>query len=219
MIICGVEEAGRGPVIGPMVMCGLAVDENKLQRLKDIGVKDSKLLSPHERNHLFDKILELADSCEITVIPPEEIDRAVGREEDINLNWLEARKTADMINKISPDKVYLDCPSPNCEKYKEYIKKLLKNKAPEIIAEHKADVNYPIVGAASIIAKVTRDKEIDALKKRFKVDFGSGYPADPFTAQFLKENYAKYPFFRKSWSCYKDAAAQKNQKKLFEFRG
>lgn len=218
MIICGIDEAGRGPVIGPMVMAGLTIDEKKLQDLKDIGAKDSKLLSPHERARLFDKILETADRCEIIIISPEEIDRAVEKEEDSNLNWLEAKKSADLINKLNPDKIYLDCPSPNCEKYKEYVKKLLKNKKSEVIAEHKADANYTLVGAASIIAKVTRDQEIENLKKKFKVDFGSGYPADPFTAQFLKENYAKYPFFRKSWSPYKNAAAQKNQRKIFEFR-
>lgn len=211
-IIFGTDEAGRGPLLGPLVMVGLIIEEKNLHKLEELKVKDSKLLTPRQREHLFDKILKVVKDKAITIISPKEIDEAVSSE-TINLNWLEAIKTAEMINKLKPDKVILDCPSPNTNAYADYVRKHLKNKDIEILAEHKADVKYPIVSASSIIAKVTRDREIEKIKKEIGIDFGSGYPADPVTQKFLKENYNNYPnIFRKTWSSFKRLGKKKDKK-------
>jgi len=214
--ILGIDEAGRGPVIGPLVIAGVKIKEEKEQNLINIGVKDSKLLSPLQRERMYDSILEIADQYKIIIISPKEIDEALNSD-STNLNWLEADHSVDIINSMKADKAILDSPSPNIKKFTEYIEKKLKTKTA-IVAEHKADLNYPVVSAASILAKVTRDAEIEKIKEKIKINFGSGYPSDPFTQRFLKENYEKYPeIFRKTWSSYKKMFEAKNQKNLGEF--
>ena len=214
MIIAGVEEAGRGPVIGPMVMAIASINEKDEFKLKALGVKDSKLLTPHQREKLYEQIKDLC-KYETIKVSPAEIDRAVESDES-NLNWLEADKTAILINKMKPDKVTLDCPSTNLVDYKRYIQKKLKYK-PKMFVEHKADLKYTIVAAASILAKVERDREIMKLKKEHKVEFGSGYPSDPLTVEFTRNNFNKYPFFRQSWDTWQKAKKHGGQKKLGEF--
>ncbi|MBD3310780.1 ribonuclease HII [Candidatus Woesearchaeota archaeon] len=215
--ICGVEEAGRGPVIGPMVMCGVLIDEGDEDKLRSIGAKDSKLLTPRTREALFGQITKMVRRYKFIVIPPSEIDHAL-LDETLNLNWLEADKSAEIINELKPDKAILDCPSNNERAYAAYVRKKLEDPGIELVAEHKADVLYPVVSAASVIAKVIRDRQIENIKKEIGVNFGSGYPADEITARFLRENWDKYPgIFRKTWSSYKAVAMQKDQKKLGEF--
>ena len=214
MIVGGVEEAGRGPVIGPMVMAICATNEANISKLVRLGVKDSKLISPRNRDYLFEKVKELCVH-EIIVLSPQEIDDALDNPE-MNLNKLEGVVSAKLINKVVVDKVILDCPSNNINAYKEFVASFLKKKV-DLVAEHKADLNHTIVGAASILAKVTRDRIIDDLKKVAGFDFGSGYPSDPKTISFLKENWHKYDFFRKSWSTYKKVAVSKNQSSLNDF--
>lgn len=214
--ICGIEEAGRGPVIGPMVMCGLVIDRNDEKKLVEIGVKDSKQLTPAQREALFPKIKKIAKKIEVIVLSPQEIDNAL-LSEGTNLNWLEADTTIKMLNKLKPGIAYIDCPSNNIMAYSTYIKTKLKAKT-ELHAEHKADERYPVVSAASIIAKVTRDREIEKIKAKIGVNFGSGYPADPTTKKFLEENWKKYPeIFRKQWGSYRQASELKKQKRLGEF--
>ena len=213
MIIAGVEEAGRGPVIGPMVMAICGMEEEHLFKLKIIGAKDSKLLSPLQREKIFEK---LKDECNfrIIILEPSEIDDALN-DPAMNLNKLEAKTSATLINDLNPEKVTLDCPSNNISAYKNLVKSMIINKKTVVIAEHKADLNYEIVGAASILAKVTRDREIEKIKKKLKVDFGSGYPSDPKTIEFLNKNWDKYPeIFRKTWATYKKVADSKKQKGL-----
>ncbi|MFT4297633.1 MAG: ribonuclease HII [Candidatus Woesearchaeota archaeon] len=216
VIICGVEEAGRGPVIGPMVMAGVVMDEKDLFKLDDLGVRDSKLLSPFQRESMFELIQKAVKAYKIITLPPSKIDETLDSE-DMNLNWLEAKTSAEIINELNPDKAILDCPSNNILAYSIYVKNNL-SKPVEIISEHKADLNHKIVGAASILAKVARDREIQKIKDKLKVNFGSGYPSDPLTIKFLKDNWNKYPdIFRKSWSSYKRVESLKSQKKLAEF--
>ncbi len=214
MIIAGIDEAGRGPVIGPLVIAIACIDEKDEFKLKTLGVKDSKLLSPLQRERLFDEIKDLCE-YEIIIVSPEEVDEAVNSKET-NLNWLEADTSIKLINKLRPKKVTLDCPSTNIEAYKKYVAKRLDYK-PIIVVEHKADLNYIIVGAASILSKVTRDAEIEKIKKKYNIQFGSGYPSDPLTIKFIKKNYNNYPFFRKSWSTWEKVADKKKQKSLAEF--
>jgi len=198
-----------------MVIVGVLVDDMEEHLLKGLGVKDSKLLLPHQREELFDKIKKITRDFKIIIINNRQVDAAVSSD-DTNLNWLEADISAEIINSFKCDVVYLDCPSVNTKDYREYIEKKFAKK-PKLIVEHKADAKYSVVAAASILAKVIRDREINKLKKKFKVDFGSGYPSDPFTRNFLANNYNKYPFFRKSWSSWKNAAKKHSQTKLGHF--
>ena len=216
-LVCGVEEAGRGPVIGPLVMCGVVMDEKMVFELDAIGVKDSKLLSPQQREDLFEKIKTMADGFKIMILSAQDVDDTLN-DPNMNLNWLEAKTSAKIINQLNVDKVIMDCPSNNIEAYREYVTKYVKNEKIEMIAEHKADLNYTIVGAASILAKVTRDREIEKIKKKINKEFGSGYPSDPRTVKFLKEKYDKYPeIFRKTWASYKRVAEAKKQKNIGDF--
>jgi ribonuclease HII len=200
MIICGIDEAGRGPLIGPLVVAGVAIEEKDMPDLLALNPKDSKLLSPKKREELFPKIKEIT-KYKIFIIPPSEVDDALNSP-SLNLNWLEAIKYAMTINALKPDLAYVDCPSNNTQAFKDYMVNLLKQKT-ELVVENKADERYPIVGAASILAKVTRDQEVKKLRDKYG-DLGSGYPADPKTKEFLKNNYNKYPeIFRKTWASYK----------------
>ena len=215
MIICGIDEAGRGPVIGPLVMCGVLIEEEEEKRFSNIGARDSKLLSPVQREDMYEKIINIAKDYKVIITSENEIDNAV-LSETTNLNWLEAGTIAEIINTLKPDMAYVDCPSNNISAFTQYLKSLLKCNT-KIIAEHKADTLHPSVSAASIIAKVTRDKEISKLKQEHNIEFGSGYPSDPRTVEFLRENYDKYPIFRKSWVSWKRVAEKKDQKNLSEF--
>jgi ribonuclease HII len=216
VLIAGVEEAGRGPVIGPMVMATVAIEEEDEPKLKAAGVKDSKKLSPSQRERIFEEIKKIAKVIKIIIIEPEVIDLSV-ESENHNLNWLEADKSIEMLNSVKPSIAFIDCPSNNILAYSNYIRTKLTSKM-EIRAEHKADERYLVVGAASIMAKVTRDREVEKIKEKIGVDFGSGYPSDPTTKNFIADNWQKYPkIFRHSWDTYKEASKVKVQSRLGEF--
>ncbi len=214
--LCGIDEAGRGPVIGPLVTAGVVIDETDEEKFRPLGIKDSKLILPKKREELFDKIKSMVKRYEIIILEPKHIDAAL-MDPDTNLNWLEADTTAEIINKLTPEKAIVDCPSNNVEQYSDYIRKKL-NVDCELMLEHKADMNHLVVGAASILAKVTRDREIQKIKKEVGQDIGSGYPADPITKRFIEENYKEHPdIFRKTWQTYKKLVARKQQTGLDEF--
>ena len=217
-IIFGTDDAGKGPVIGPMVVAGIALDEKDLHKLKELGVKDSKSLTPQQRAQIYTNIIKNFKNFKIIKISPEEIDKAVFSE-ITNLNWLEGEKMAELINSLKPDHAIIDCPSPNKEAFARFLTGKLKVKTI-LQCEHKAE-RFPEVGAASILAKVTRDHEIELIKKRIGKECGSGYPSDPLTKRFLKENWDKYPeIFRHSWSSYREYSEgkkSKNQKSLTDF--
>ncbi|MBU2634285.1 MAG: ribonuclease HII [Nanoarchaeota archaeon] len=203
--------------MGSLFISGILIDEKDIPKLKQIDVKDSKLLTHKKRVELEGKIKKIVKKHKTIKVTPNEIDDAVDGNNTLNLNWLEAHKSAEIINSLKPDKAILDCPSPNIEKYKNYIKKLLKNKDTELVVEHKADLNHRSVAAASILAKCAREKEVEQLKKKYG-NIGPGYPSNETTKEFIKENYNKHPeIFRKSWSTWKNIAQQKKQKKLGEF--
>jgi ribonuclease HII len=214
--IFGADKAGRGPVIGHLVMCGVLVNEQDESKLRKIGVKDSKLLTPKQRESLYPKILKIIKDYKFIKIEPEEIDNAVDSEET-NLNWLEAEKTAEIINMLKPDKAFVDCPSTNIPAYTNYLKNLLKVNT-NLKCMHHGESKVIEIAAASVLAKIIRDQEIEKIKKQYKIEFGSGYPSDPNTKRFLKDNYDKYPkIIRKSWSTYKDLVEKNRQKTLSDF--
>lgn len=208
MLICGIDEAGRGPVIGPMVMAGVVVEEKDHERLREIGARDSKLLTPAQRERLFKEIVSTAIRYKIVVIPAAEIDKAL-ETKGTNLNWLEAQHQVTLINDLAPGRVYIDCPSPNIKAYTSFIHERLKwPEQVEIVCAHHADRDYPSVSAASILAKVTRDEHIERIKQEIGIDFGSGYPSDPRTVEFLEKHWNDYPhIFRRSWAAYKRYAS------------
>ena len=212
MLICGIDEAGRGPVIGPMVICGVALDASKLGYLRDLKVKDSKLLSPAQRERIF-RELTTVGVHHVIIVEPAEIDAAVMGHE--NLNWLEARKAAEIITKLQPQTAIIDCPSPNLQAFSGFIANLLPYPI-DLRCEHKADANHEIVAAASIIAKVTRDRLIEELKKKHCVDFGSGYMSDEKTSTHIK-THAEAVYVRKSWAPIQKLLIGKVQKGLGEF--
>jgi ribonuclease HII len=218
MLTLGIDEAGRGPIIGPLVMAGVVLEEKGAKRLKRLGVRDSKLLTHKKREELFLKIIEIADSHQTIIVSPQEIDEAVGSvTKELNLNWLEADKTAELINALNPQKVIIDSPSRNIKNYSDYIKRKLKIKI-ELVAEHKADENHVECAAASIIAKVTRDRGIEKIKEEIGIDIGSGYLTDQLTQQFLEKCFETHGnLFRKSWIPYRLMLERKTQKTLDSF--
>ena len=219
VLVCGIDEAGRGPVIGPLVIAGATIDQENIDVLKRIGVKDSKLLSPDQRKRMYSELLNALQSYEILIVPVFVIDEAVLSTTGMNLNWLEAIKSAEILNKLNPNTAYVDCPSTNITAYASYLRNKLVNKKVQLVCEHKADATYAICSAASILAKVTRDNEIGKILHTTGIDFGSGYPSDPKTIAFLRDYWDKYDFFRKSWSSWQKYGGKtvKEQKRLGEW--
>jgi ribonuclease HII len=220
MLILGIDDAGRGPVIGPMVLAGCLIDDKVESELKKLGVKDSKQLTQKRREFLSEKIKELAETFEVVLAYPEEIDGK--NKAGINLNALEAIKMAEVINRINKGfdkiKVIIDCPSVSIEKWKDYLKTKVNNLSNlEIVCEHKADVNYVAVSAASVLAKCVREIEMGKLKEQYGDEIGSGYCSDPLTTKFLQKHaqtYGDKGIFRKTWSTWKDVCSLNEQKKL-----
>lgn len=204
-LVAGVEDAGRGPVIGPLVIAGVLLEEDNIKELTRIGVKDSKLLSPHTRTQMARQIGEVAKRSAYVEISPAQIDEVVEKGRKLQrLNYLEAQAMASVIEQLQPHSAYVDASDVNAERYGRQITELLPEhlKAIRIISEHHADRRYPIVSAASILAKVRRDEIVEGLRTEYG-DFGSGYATDPRTLVFLKGwrlRYGSYPpIARKSW--------------------
>ena len=219
MLIAGVDEAGRGCVIGPLVVAGIAVKVETLPLLSELGVKDSKLLSPKKREELYPEIIRLTEKYQTIKILPYQIDKAVESARKLHkLNRLEAQTMAQVNEILKPDEVYVDAADTVEHRFRNHIQECLKIKT-RIISKHKADKIFPVVSAASIIAKVERDREIASLRLEYG-DFGSGYLTDQKTMIFLKrllEKNGEYPsFVRKSWKPAKRAKNERGtlQKKL-----
>ena len=196
MLVCGVDDAGRGSVLGPLVIAGISIEKNKIKYLKAIGVKDSKQLSPQSRENLYDKIISLVEGYYVAKISPRTIDKSVSKN---LLNQLEANYMAKVVKKLGASSSYVDSCDVNPKRFGLYISNLART--GKIISSHHADRKYPVVSAASIIAKVNRDRVIEKLGKNH--DLGSGYPSDPKTMEFIKywisQNGDVPIFVRKSW--------------------
>lgn len=202
MSIAGVDEAGRGPVIGPLIVAGVLLSENQISELRELGVKDSKLLTPKRREVLSQEIKKRAARWEIAELSPSQVDKVVLEGKKYRrLNWLEAQTMANIIEKLRPNIAYVDASDTSEARFSRQIRKTLPFKV-RIVAEHHADINYTIVGAASIIAKVHRDSIISLLREKYG-DLGSGYPSDAKTRRFLadwiREKGNAPDFARKSW--------------------
>ncbi len=208
-LFIGVDEAGRGPVIGPMVLALVAIDAENLDQLKASGVKDSKELDREKRSKLKSAIESLSHLIIYEIIPPSMIDLC-------NLNTLEYETIIHMLTRAKevlravPKVIIIDAIGPP-NKLKHYLfSKLAWLRSARLVIEPKADSKYIVVGAASIVAKVIRDTEIENLRKLYGVK-GSGYPTDPATREWIIQSYHEDPtnppwFIRRTWSTLKQIA-------------
>jgi len=220
MFRLGIDDAGRGPVIGPMVLAGCLIDGKTEKEFKKLGIKDSKQLTQKRREFLAEKIKAKAETFEVIIIPPKKIDDENAN--GIKLNEVEAIACAKIINKINKGynkiRTVIDCPSPGISKWQDFLKTKIKNLSNlEISCEHKADKNHISVSAASILAKDVREKEIAKLKEIYGDEIGSGYTSDPLTIRFLEKNANKHKdsgIFRKTWSTWKNTYNKIGQRKL-----
>lgn len=226
MLIAGIDEAGRGPCFGPMAIGIAVMDSAKEKELKAAGVKDSKEILPAKRKKLVKGIEQACVEHKVLLLFPLEINDLMARE---SLNEIEAMKMAELINGLHerPEVIYVDSPDATKGKFEARIRKYLRKEKTskgfdktKIVAENKADSKYVVVGAASVLAKVKRDDEIENMHKKHG-DFGSGYPSDPKTVSYLekyvKEHKRLPPFSRIFWANCKAAMEGKDsvQTKLF----
>ncbi len=217
MRVCGVDDAGRGPVIGPLVIAGVLVDENSVEALRTLGVKDSKQLSSAARARLAEEIPTIVERYHVEELDAATLDQVVNRAPKFQrLNLLEAKTMARVIERLGPDVAYVDSSDTKTERFRNNILDELKSR-PKIISEHHADVTYPVVSAASILAKVRRDSRVEEMRNEFG-DFGSGYATDPKTRKFLKDYYRANKGFptitRRSWKTLRKIMVEVTQTRL-----
>lgn len=179
--ILGIDEAGRGPVIGSMFIGGFLMEESSLEKLDELGLKDSKKLSDQSRGRLRAEI----ESCGEALLREVEAPGLDDRMEDATINDVELEEFAALISEAQPDKVVIDLPEHDADAYEEKLLNHLEFN-PEIVAEHGADATYPVVSAASVVAKSARERHVEELHEKYGVDFDSGYPHDEATIEFLK---------------------------------
>jgi ribonuclease HII len=208
-----VDEAGKGSVLGPMVIAAVGVSSENV--FAEVEVADSKLLSPRVRERLYITIRKRFRVATVR-IDAHEIDEI---RTGMTMNACVARAHAQAIDKLSPAIAYVDACDVNAFRYADMVKSHLEKRC-EIVSEHKADRTFKVVSAASIVAKVTRDRAITALSKKYG-EIGSGYPSDPVTIAFLSAYIDEYkcppPIARKSWKTIISLVGKKQQSQLSQF--
>ena len=218
MLVLGIDEAGRGPVFGIMTIGGVVDTEASDVSYREMGCKDSKLLTPKRREELDKKIRNSAKEVAVVEISAKEIDSL---RKIMSLNEVEAMKMAELIQSLKnkPDKIIIDCPDTEPSRFLQRMRRYLGPDFTAVI-EHKADVTYPLASAASIVAKVRRDEWVKKTEREYGL-IGSGYPADPATKKFLnnyfEENAKLPPFARKSWDTCKRLLENKLQANLANY--
>lgn len=198
----GTDEAGRGSIIGPLVVGSVLLDRRGGDQLKALGVKDSKKLSPSRRGKLAPMIEEINLANVVTYLTPRNIDSYVRRRRKYTtLNRLEAEVVAAHLLELRPSVAYLDSPYPVPEVYRDMVRGLIGGMKVRIVSQNRAESAHIEVAAASVLAKVRRDEIIGELRLKLG-DFGSGYPSDPRTRKFVLELLGrgeKQSFIRWSW--------------------
>ncbi len=219
LFISGIDEAGRGSILGPLVIASVTADKKTIRKFSRIGIKDSKQLSPRNREAFAKIIMDESENVIVSKLSEKKIDKSVRLRKEylrnknfivsnkiIGLNELEAYSMSKIINNLDSHSVYVDSCDVKPERFRKRIENYL-NKNIKIHSRHKADEKFIIVAAASVIAKYTRDREIVKLERRFG-NIGSGYPSDPITRIFLqkwlKNHRDKPEFARKSWKTWED---------------
>jgi ribonuclease HII len=213
-MLCGIDEAGRGPVIGPMVVAGVLIENDA--PLRQLNVKDSKKLTSEKREALAPEIMKITKS-EVVVISAEDID---SMRSQMSLNDFEAKIFATIIEKLKPETAYVDAADVDEIEFKKMILSELKRPV-DVVSKHFADELFPVVSAASILAKVRRDEEVRKIEAEFGKPIGSGYPSDPVTMTFLEEWFnekgAFPPHCRQSWDTCKKLVSASKMHKLEEY--
>ena len=215
--VAGVDEAGKGPVLGPMLVACVVADEHTLSSLKALGVKDSKRLSPAMRSKLAVRIEQMAE-VHLLELLPQDIDYMRAR---ITMNLVMVHCFSELLFRACADVAYVDAADVN---EKRFASRLMENISErgcftEVVASHRADAHIPIVSAASIVAKVHRDAAISKLASKYHRRIGSGYPSDPRTVSFIRgwiaENGTVPPCARATWATcarlLKDAAQSRSE--------
>jgi ribonuclease HII len=218
-MICGIDESGRGPVVGPLVIAGVKI-EDEFKILK-YDIKDSKKLRPKKRQYLANRIMKIVEKYKTIVIPARDID---DMRKTFTLNEIEVFAFAQIINELKPKICYVDSADVNEKRFGNNILSNLSYR-PKMISRHKADSIFPIVSAASILAKVKRDEEImrisKQLEKKINLPLGSGYPSDIITKKFILSWFDKYnelpPHTRHSWKTAQNILKEKHNKKIGDF--
>ncbi len=211
-VIAGVDEAGRGPLVGPLVVALVEVEDENL--LKEIGVKDSKLLDHKEREELYNQILDISKRVLVERVEPFVIDEYVSVR---GLNRLEMEVMSGLISRSKADIIYVDAPDVDTNRFE----KMLREKTGKnVVASHRADRIYPVVSAASIVAKVVRDRIIRGIEAVYG-RVGSGYPHDSETVSFVErwiKDMGRVPtFVRRSWKTIRTINKKLSQSSLEDF--
>ncbi|CCC82043.1 ribonuclease HII [Thermoproteus tenax] len=193
MVVAGIDEAGRGPLVGPMVVAIVAGDN---ERLRSLGVRDSKTLTPQRRKSLYSAVLQTAECVNYIVIEPAVIDQYVGSRK---LNLLEAEAMAQLINLCEADAYYVDAPDPVAERFGRALSAATGR---SVTALHKAE-RVPAVAAASIVAKVVRDSLMELLRREMG-EIGSGYPSDRRTLEAVRAGRVAPECLRRTWKTMRD---------------
>lgn len=196
----GVDEAGRGPLLGPLVIAAVSIPKTD-DWLPESEVQDSKDLKPAKRDALAGEISERYRFRAI-ILSSHQIDMAVEGSTG-SLTILEIREIRSLLDGLTADHIVIDAPTRHNPFDKD-----------NIVYEHKADETYKCVGAASIIAKTIRDKSIQRLQEEVGAKIGSGYPSDPTTKEYIETANINQYFIRKSWQPVKDIRANREQQRL-----
>lgn len=211
-MLAGVDEAGRGPVLGPLVVAGVLVESER--PLRKLGVKDSKLLTPAKREELAPQIRALALRVETRVIPAEELNARMPGQ---NLNEIEVDAFAELLERLAPSSAILDACDVNAERFGRNVAARVTHTCA-ILAKHEADLHHPVVAAASILAKVERDRLMAEISAQHGA-CGSGYSHDVHTQQWLAayvRDHNKLPTFaRREW----ETSRRLMQRDLLAFLG
>jgi len=217
--VVGIDEAGRGPVVGSLFIGGFMVEESKLDEVDELGVKDSKKLTDGKREDLAEQLREMGEPF-LKEISASEIDDL---REVMSLNEIEIQGFTDVIERSDADKIIVDLPEPNGDRFINKMKRELPARFSDrdFVAEHGADESFPIVSAASIIAKSARENHVDSLKQKYGYDFKSGYPHDKPTINFLEDYLNEKGELpeetRMSWSTAERIVKENSQKSFDEF--
>ena len=219
MHVCGVDEAGRGPVIGPLVVASFSISEDKLNQIESLEVKDSKKLSAKRRKELFSELINLSGNYFFRILNPTFLNDEM-KKYTLNEIELHAFKDAIIGLKVPIIRAICDSCDVDTNRFSRNLKESLGDEfsSCDVVASHKAEDKYPIVAAASILAKVKRDELIKKIEEDAGVSFGSGYPSDPKTIKFL-ENYYRFhnrfpDFVRTEWKTLANIKSSVSQRKL-----
>lgn len=217
----GVDEAGKGPVLGSMFAAAVRVDEGAA--LPD-GVDDSKQLAPERREAVAAALREAPGvAVGVAEVPVDRVD-----DPGTDMNTLTVAGQADAVAAVAAhgDGVLADAGDTSEARFADRLADRV-DPAVEVTAEHGADETHAVVGAASVVAKVARDAHVEALAAEHAAlvdthgELGSGYPGDPVTRSFLEsyvdEHGAVPPFARASWATCEDLLAGVEQSGLDEF--